>query len=115
MEIASDAQGNIWATSFTTALLLKLDPKRNAFTSYPAPSTGNGAGAMYGLLVTRSGEPWVTITSANIIAKLDSATRHFIYYRIPTEGSLPFGLVMDTQHRIWFTEAGSNKIGMLKP
>ena len=75
----------------------------------------NGAGGLYGLTITPTGEIWVTITGENIIARLDVAAHHFIYYPIPTPGSLPFGLVMGANHTIWFTEAGTNKIGMLKP
>ncbi len=115
MEIASDKHGIIWCTSFNAGLLLRLDPQTGTFTSYYAPYKGNGAGGLYGLLVTPTGEIWVTITAENVIARLDVAADHFIYYQIPTSASLPLGLVMGSQHTIWFTEAASNKIGMLKP
>jgi virginiamycin B lyase len=115
MEIASDAHGNIWATSFNAGLLLKFAPEKGTFTPYYAPYTGNGAGGLYGLLVTPQGEVWTTVTAENVIAQLDVAAGHFIYYQIPTANSLPLGLVMDAQHTIWFTEAASDKIGELKP
>jgi virginiamycin B lyase len=67
------------------------------------------------LTISPSGEIWIAITAKNIIARLDIAANHFVYYPIPTEGSLPFGVVMGANHMLWFTEAGSNKVGMLKP
>ncbi|QBD78064.1 hypothetical protein EPA93_19515 [Ktedonosporobacter rubrisoli] len=115
MEIRSDSHGAIWATSFNAGLLVKLDPRTGTLTPYYAPNTGSNTGGLYGLLITSSNEVWVTVTSSNVLARLDSSTKRFIYYQIPTAASTPFGLVMGPEHTIWFTEAGSNKIGMLKP
>ncbi len=113
MEIASDAQGTIWATSFNNGLLLRLDPRTGTFTSYYAPFTGSGTGGLYGLVVTPTGEVWVTVPAENVLARLDIAAHRFIYYRIPTAGSLPLALVMGPDHSLWFTEV--DKIGMLRP
>jgi virginiamycin B lyase len=115
MEIASDPHGIIWATSFTSGLLLSFDPRTSTFTPYNALSGGNGIGGLYGLAIASSGEVWATLTEENAIARLDVATRHFVYYQIPTKGSLPLGVVMGAHHTLWFTEAGSDKIGMLRP
>jgi len=49
----------------------------------------------------------------DVIARLDVAAHRFIYYRIPTRGSLPLGLAMDATRNFWFT--GVDKIGMLRP
>ena len=114
MEVASDTHGIIWATSFSAGLLVRLDPHTGTFTHYYAPAPGN-AGGLYGLLVTPDDQVWITNPAANVIAQLDVASNRFMYYHIPTESSLPLGLVMGTDHTLWFTEAGSDKIGMLKP
>ncbi len=115
MEIASDAHGTIWATSFATGLLLRFDPRSRSFTTYYAPTSGNGTGGLYGLAVTESGEVWVTVSAENMIARLDVAGGRFVYYVLPTKNSLPLGLVMGAHHTLWFTEAGSDKIGVLRP
>jgi virginiamycin B lyase len=114
MEVASDIHGSIWATSFSAGLLVRLDPHTRTFTQYYAPAPGN-AGGLYGLLVTPDNEVWITNPAANVIAQLDVASNRFMYYHIPTGSSLPLGLAAGTDHTLWFTEAGSDKIGMLKP
>ncbi len=114
MEIASDAHNIIWATSFNANLLLRLDSTTGIFTSYSAPSATQGSGGLYGLLVTPGGEIWVTVPAENVLAHFNTHTNRFIYYPIPSPASFPFGLVMGTHRHIWFTEAGSNKIGMFQ-
>jgi virginiamycin B lyase len=115
MEIASDPHGIIWATSFTSGLLLSFDPHIDKFTPYYALPGGTGTVGLYGLAIASSGEVWVTLTEENMIARLDVATHHFVFYQIPTRASLPLGVVMGANITLWFTEAGSDKIGMLRP
>ncbi len=115
MEIASDAHGIIWATGFNDGLLLSLDPVTSIFTPYYVPHTSNQAGGLYGLFISKTGEIWITVSAGNMIARLDTTAKHFVLYPIPTSASLPLGLVVSSNHTIWFTEAGSNKVGMLKP
>ncbi len=115
MEVASDAHGNIWATAFTSGLLVSLNPVTGVITKYYAPSSTSNTGGLYGVTISPTGEVWVTISATGIIARLDISANQFVYYTIPTPGSLPLGVVMDAHHTLWFTEAGSNKIGMLQP
>ena len=114
MEIASDVHGIIWATSFNANQLVRLDPAIGVFTSYNAPSTSQGSGGLYGLTITSSGEVWVTVPAENALARFDTSNHHFIYHIVPSHDSFPLGLVDDAQHHIWFSEAGSDKIGMLQ-
>ncbi|HEU5229321.1 MAG TPA: hypothetical protein VFU49_16005 [Ktedonobacteraceae bacterium] len=115
MEITSDAQGNIWATAFDDYLLLKFAPATEQFTAYTAPHATSGSGALYGVLAAQDGAIWVTVTAENVIARLDVATGRFAYYSVPTKDSSPLGIVMGSDHTLWFTEASSDKIGMLQP
>lgn len=114
MEIASDAHGNIYATSFNSGLLVGLNPQTGAITRYFAPSPQGNAGGLYGLCVTQDGQVWVTVSAMGVIARLDVTKGRFVYYTIPTSGSLPLGIVAGAHNTLWFTEAGSDKIGMLK-
>lgn len=116
MEVASDAQGQIWATTFASGLLLHFDPRTSRFTVYHAPAPANSdAGALYGLAITGKGEIWITITSENLLARFDASRQRFFVYPIPTRESQPLGLVGDKNQSIWFTEAASNKLGVLQP
>jgi len=112
MEIASDAHGTIWATSFNAGLLLRLDSRTGAVTSYYASLTGVDPGGLYGLAVTSSGDIWVTILAENALARLDAATHRFSYYRVPTENSGPLALVAGADQTLWFSE--NEKIGLLR-
>src|ERR1700693_5748511 len=90
MEIAADAHGIIWTTSFSTGLLLSFNPQNAIFTPYYAPSSGG----LYGITITPTGQVWVTITAENAIAHLDVTANRFIDYAIPSSGSLPLGVVV---------------------
>jgi virginiamycin B lyase len=115
MEIASDARGMVWATTFTANLLLSLDPRTDAFTAYAVPTTGgSGAGGLYDLVVTSDNSVWVTVSADSAIARLDVSARRFTSYRIPTDSSLPIGIVVGANHTLWFTEAGSDRVGMMQ-
>lgn len=115
MEVASDAQGQIWATTFSSGQLIHFDPIHASFTTYNAPTLNGNAGGLYGLTVASNGDIWLAVSAENILARLDPKTQQFLYYPIPTQGSLPIGLVEGKNQAIWFTESGSNKIGMLQP
>lgn len=115
MQLTSDAQGHIWATLFATGLLLQFDPASSHFTIYSAPGAQSSSGGLYGLLIADNGDVWVAATAENLIARLDVRQQRFFAYTIPTPNSLPMGLVEDQHHAIWFTESGSDKVGMLQP
>ncbi len=115
MEIVSDAHGTLWITSFSSSMLLSLDPGTDTFHPYYLPSSSGNGDGFYGLAITPDGEIWITASSQNAIARLDVATNRFTYYPIPSSGSLPLGIVLGTNHTFWFTESGTDKIGMLQP
>jgi streptogramin lyase len=115
MELVSDPQGNIWATNFGDGQLLEFHPKEASFTIYHVPTMNGSAGGIYGLLVAKNGDIWVAVTSENLLARLEVKRQRFFSYPIPTPNSQPIGLVEGTNGAIWFTESGSNKIGMLQP
>lgn len=113
MEIAADERGTLWITSFNSNLLLSFDPRTGLFTPHYAPGEGRGSGGIYGVTFDAEGQVWVTLAAQNAIAQFDIAARRFTDYPIPTAGSLPLGIVSGPSHQLWFTEAGSNMIGML--
>ena len=113
MEIASDQQGTLWITSFSNNLLLSLNPRTGALTPYYAPHGNSGSGSIYGVTVGTDNTIWITVSAQNVIARFDKISKRFVYYAIPTAGSLPLGIVA-ANHTLWFTEAGSDMIGMLQ-
>lgn len=115
MEVASAANGQIWATTFASGQVIQFDPASSHFTLYSAPNPSSSAGGVYGIIVASTGDVWIAVTAESMLARLDVKQQRFFYYPIPTRNSLPIGLVEGKNHEIWFTESGSNKIGMLQP
>ena len=117
MEIISGSHGTIWITTFNS-MLLSFDPVSRNFRTYNAPavsSSGSGSGGLYGAIVDpATGDLWVTVAAQNVIGRLDVSSSRFTYYAIPTSSSLPLGIVAGVHNTFWFTEAGSDKIGMLQ-
>lgn len=113
-EIASDRQGRLYLTTFTSNLLLSFEPHTATFTPYYTPTTVGHTGNGYGLpdlAVTPAGDVWVAVPAENALARLDIAAHRFIVYPIPTPASLPLGIVIGASQSIWFTEI--HKLGML--
>src|SRR5262249_50736167 len=106
--------GRIWATTFSVGLLVLFDPTSSRFTAYNAPGPQSGSGSLYGLVVSSNGDILAARTAENSLARLHVQHQRFFTYTIPTSNSLPIGLVEDHAHAIWFTEAGSDKIGRLQ-
>jgi virginiamycin B lyase len=114
MEVASDSHGTIWATSFNSEQLFKFDPVKKSFTTYDAPSGNSTTSSFYGLAITPTNDVWVTLTPNNALGRLDPSTQRIVPYQIPTANSIPFGIAIGKNHTLWFTESGSNKLGMLQ-
>jgi virginiamycin B lyase len=117
MEITSGTHGTIWITTFNS-ILLSLDSATGNFRTFYAPTVSapaSGTGGLYGVVTDpTTGEIWVTVASQNVLAHLDVASGRFTYYPIPTPSSLPLGIMAGANNTFWFTEAGSDKIGMLQ-
>lgn len=111
MEVTSDEQGRIWATTFRTPHVLSYDPVEVAFTTYTVSEDNTVSGGLYDLAIDEHGIIWVTVTMANQIARLDITTNEFTYYDIPTSASVPYGLVIAPDSLLWFTESSGNKLG----
>ena len=115
MEVISDQQGQIWATAFSTGVLIAFNPRQKHFNIVYAPAINGAAGGIYGLAADSSGDIWLAITSESLIARFETKAQRFLYYTIPTPDSLPIGLALANDGTIWFTETGSDKLGMLRP
>ncbi len=117
MEITSGTHGTIWITTFNS-ILLSLDSATGNFRTFYAPTVSapaSGTGGLYGVVTDpTTGDIWVTVASQNVLARLDVASGRFTYYPIPTSSSLPLGIMAGANNTFWFTEAGSDKIGMLQ-
>jgi len=126
LAITVDSVGKVWFTESNVSKIAMFDPVNQTFREYNVPWTGD----MWGIVADSRGYVWFTqyagkgsvnpggtiVTGGTgRIVRFDIATEKFASVTIPTNGSFPMRLVLDTQGRIWFTEFLGNKIGVFDP
>ena len=91
----------------------KLDPRTGKFTDYklPDPKARDPHTPMF----DRRGILWFTVQSANMVGRLDPATREIKLVSSPTQKSNPYGMVISSRDIPWFCEFGSNKLASIDP
>jgi virginiamycin B lyase len=68
------------------------------------------------LVFDRTGKDiWFTVQGGGFVGRLTMATGKVDLVKIPSEGSRPYGIWMDSKNRPWFNEFGVPKIGMIEP
>ena len=115
METTSDPSGMIWVTTFNKGRLYRFDPIHHTFTAFAIVEAEATASPLYGIAITGDRSIWLTVPSENALERLDPTTNQITTYTVPTAGSSPIGITAGTGKRVWFTESGSDQIGMLIP
>jgi virginiamycin B lyase len=78
-----DADGNLWVVAFQDSLLVKYDPKAQAFTKYELPVINE---VPYALNVDRErGMVWVNGNQSDTILSFDIATERWKVYPMPRQ------------------------------
>jgi len=126
LALTVDAVGRVWFTESNASKLAVFDPVNQAFGEYRVPWVGD----MWGVVADDRGYVWFTQYSGKgsvnpggtiltggtgRIVRFDIETKNFMSIPVPTNGSFPMRLTLDTQGRIWFTEFLGNKIGTYDP
>jgi virginiamycin B lyase len=75
----------------------------------PEALSGPAAGVVCGL----DGTLWYTVPTTNMVGRI-TAAGVLEEFPVPTAASTPYGLVMDPDGSVWFTENGGQKIGHLR-
>ena len=110
--------GNVYFPDNNGNSIGRIDPIKNEYTRWAIPTPGSGPNT----IKVASGGPFrghvfFTERNSHKIAKLDPSdpsTGKFIEWGLPTFGE-PFGLFLDDNGNVWFTERLGNRIGMLNP
>ncbi len=123
LAITVDHAGLVWVTESNASKLAIFNPANATFTEYSVP----GVGDMWGVVSDLEGRIWMTqyagrgsvkpggaiVPGGNgLLLVFDPKSKGFSAVNIPTIGSFPMRITIDTHDRVWFTEFLGNKIGM---
>ena len=111
--LVADREGNIWFTANYKGYIGKLDPKSGQVTEYPMPDMA--ADDPHTPIFDRTGILWFTVQQGNFIGRLDPARGSMVLKRVPTLDARPYGIAVNPQGIVFFTEFGTNKIGRIDP
>ncbi len=108
-----DEDGFVWYSGNTAAHIGRLDPSTGEIEKIPMPDPG--ARDPHTLIFDSKGDIWFSVQGGGYIGKLTVATREVDLVKVPTNGSRPYGIVMDKDDRPWVLEFGTNKIATVDP
>jgi virginiamycin B lyase len=113
--IAAGPDSAVWFTEYAADKIGRITPDGH-ITEYPLVPTSNPLGPdnnLNGIAADRAGGLWVTLEDGGL-ARI--TTRGSIVTRITLSkpASRPVGVVQGTDGSMWFTEAGSNRIGQVQ-
>jgi len=124
-----DAEDNVWFALNRANKVVMLHPPSGSMIEYSPKLTGP-SGQMGATVVrdpngfysgaTRvtadaSGNVWFTISSRNVLAKIDSESRRITEYGLPTPRAWPYSVDVDQAGRVWVNEHLGDKIAMFDP
>jgi virginiamycin B lyase len=110
--IAVDSNGEVWFSLWNLSSLAQLYPENGTIHYYHIPGLKNGNMITWGIAVDNSLRLlWLTEFGSNSIWRYNMSNSIFTQFKLRTPNAGPFGIALDTNHTVWFTELFGNKIG----
>ncbi len=111
--IAVDSTGSVWFMLENESKLAQLFPANQSIHEYQLPGAQKKLGAVtWGMTIQSSKNlVWFTEAVSDAVWSFNIGTHVFTRYSIPTAYSFPFGITIDKQGNVWFTELEGNKLG----
>jgi virginiamycin B lyase len=111
--LCSGPDGNIWFADRSTYSVGKVT-MQGIITQYKLPKPRRHD-SPYGITSGPDGNVWFTVASGgNYIGRINPLG-HITLFAIPTPNSDPIGIALDSNGRLYFTEASAGKIGEITP
>jgi virginiamycin B lyase len=105
--------GAIWFAGNRKGYIGRLDARTRKIEKFKMPDTD--AGDPHTLVLSRNGDIWFTVQSGSFVGRLEPKNGAIRLVKVPTRGSRPYGIVIDSTGRPWFNEFGRNAIGTIDP
>jgi virginiamycin B lyase len=110
--ITLDSSGDVWFTLGNVSSIAELIPSNGTIHEYHLPGMKNGGLVSWGLVIDNyTSTAWFTDFTSNSVWSFDMISHQFTQHKLTTVGALPFGIAIDQDQNIWFTELAANKIG----
>lgn len=115
--MAADTTGRIWFTEMQPAVLGNVDPQTGKVTELAVPATAGDASILYDVEADSDGSVWFASAGVNALVRYLPTTKSFTFYQLPASQSIPFGLVLGHDHRIWVSGDGAadNYVALVTP
>jgi virginiamycin B lyase len=98
--ITIDGDGTVWSSGAGN-FLSHLDPETGLFDIYPVTQRGLHGNTP---LFDSNGDIWFSQLMGNKLGKWDRKSDSIIYYESPVANASPYGLDIDHQGKVWYTE-----------
>ena len=109
--IAVDSSGNVWFALMNNSAIGELNPSTGSIKEFRLP-IANKSITTWGLVIDNQRKlVWFTEQVTNSIWSFNMTDHKFTQYHLETLGALPFGITLDDQGNVWFTEFFGDKIG----
>jgi len=100
--LTQDANGDIWVAGHTG--FVRVNSKTGEIQRYPYDPTAKKPPHGNTPFVDSRQNIWETLSWADEIAKWDRTTGEISRYKVPTDNSFPYGMVMDKKDNVWLAE-----------
>jgi streptogramin lyase len=114
--IRKGAAGTLYTANGVRNQLVRINPTTKKIDIFQNPES-NIAGNLqpFNDLYTSKDGMYVTATTGNTFSIFNYATEKFTAYSIPTPDSLPLGLIVASDERVYLAEMGANKTLVFDP
>jgi len=112
--LVDDKDGNIWYAANWGAHVGVLNPRTGEITEYPMPDP-KARDPHTPLFDKGEKNLFFTLQQANMVGRMNMATKEIKLITMPRSRSQPYGMVFDSQGTVWFEEFGGPRVASVDP
>ena len=112
-----DNEGKVWFTDIREGRIGYVDPISGKSEIVELPNIIPVTDRSYPITLDVDSENgiWASIANKNVLVRYDQKTGEFEQYKLPTEDSGPFAVVVGPSGKVWFSQQTVGQIGYIDP